>query len=71
MIKKAKERWYVKHIQYPEMDLATLIQLREWLNEQIAIRTMQHRSVKEVRKLAVMVTARILEKQREKRDGEE
>jgi len=66
LIDRCRKYWYVKRIQYPEQDLATLIQMREWLNEQIAIRTAQHKSVKEVRRLAIYVTARIMQKQREK-----
>ena len=62
-----REWWYVKHIQYPEMDMAGLVQMREWLIEQIAIRTAQHKGVKQMRELLVVVTTRILEEQHNER----
>ena len=44
-------------IQYPEMDLITLYQLRSWLIKQMSVR----RDRVKARELLVLVTARIME----------
>lgn len=67
ILQNLREYWYAKHIQYPEMDMAGLVQMREWLIEQIAIRTAQHKGVKQMRELLVVVTTRILEEQHNER----
>lgn len=45
----------------PDWDLKALRQFREWLIEQIAVKTVRHQSIKETRRLLVNVTARIME----------
>lgn len=69
ILQNLREYWHAKHIQYPEMDIVCLVQLREWLIEQIAIRTAQHKGAKQMRELLVVVTARILEVQNEAKNG--
>ena len=47
-------------IQYPEMDLVTLYQLRDWLKGEMAVR----RSRARAGKLLVLVMARIMEEEK-------
>lgn len=47
-------------IQYPEMDLTTLYQLRDWLKGEMAVR----RSRARASKLLVLVMARIMEEEK-------
>lgn len=42
-------------------DISTLIQMREWLIEQIGVYTIRHKPIKELRALLVEVTTKILE----------
>lgn len=47
-------------IQYPEMDLSTLYQLRDWLKGEMAVRRYRARASK----LLVLVMARIMEEEK-------
>lgn len=49
-------------IQYPEMDIKTLYQLRDWLKGEMAVRRYRVRASK----LMILVTARILEEENER-----
>lgn len=48
-------------------DISTLIQMREWLMEQIDVAYIRHKPTKELRAILVEVTAKILEMEK---DGE-
>ena len=65
MIKKLFQKFwrFVRGKHCPDMDLESLIQLREVLVEEIALRAAQHKEVKSLRRLAVLVTAKIMELQ--------
>lgn len=49
------------------INIKTLIQMREWIQEQIAIYTIRKKPIKELRELLVKVTAKMLELEK---DGE-